>query len=187
MNIPVYKARNILLENVRGQIGDRGMDSPAIRAEAELIIIRDMIRLYPFGFVKEFTQGIFYCLIKPARGYIDWQFGTGKEHYRNPARNISEIEENIFMESGSFTKIMVIFQLIQISFIWIFFAAGIYFLFKLKKKSEIVFLLSILFYFCLMIPGSFADCRFRVPAVPLIMIMAGVGINEMLRKTGKVH
>jgi hypothetical protein len=94
-----------------------------------------------------------------------------------------------FTKYTNLAKVMTTLQLLELIIKWSLVCLGIWHLWKQKHYRVMVFLIAILVYFALMIPGSSAEGRFRIPAIAAISLLGAYGLAHMMQRlsTGKTQ
>ncbi len=187
-NLPLRETRNLLELKVREEIGLES--SRRISVQKDIII--DLIKKHPMAFLKEFGKGIFYFAAKPARDLIERQLGINQSLKNPDETNRSKLKGYAMREATPLAKTLAILQILQLAELWILFGLGMYLIIQMKDLPIFFLVLFSLALFAFSIPGADSDSRFRVPAIPMLAIVASLGfvyiktLIDSLRKNKKL-
>lgn len=180
----IAQSRLALWQEMHKELGDSSINNPLLRIDVEKKISLRMIESHPVAFAMDYLKGFIYFAIKPSGAYWDQQ--TRRQKGSN-----SKFFENKFQftKYTNLAKVMTTLQLLELIMKWSLVCLGIWHLWKQKRYRVMVFLTAILVYFALMIPGSSAEGRFRIPALAAISLLGAYGLAHMMQRlsTGKTQ
>lgn len=141
-----------------------------------------VIKGNPAIFLENYGGSFFYFFAKPLRNYIDVQLGISKNY-----ESVSGVTDSRFASvfSATIEKTSVpalLLVAVQLVFIVVFFVFSFLFLFLGFKNNNwfAVIAVLIILYFAVLSGLTEVDARMRVPVIPFICMMAGLGASALL-------
>jgi hypothetical protein len=176
--ISLPESQSILFEDVDSRIADRDFD-PVKRAGYERMLGKRIILENPGIYaVNHFTSSA-AMLLSPMRSSLDLQLGlasTGSTLDVWRGRNILSVFQKLRESTSGFTFYMVIFQMVMTLIVSALMLTAL--VSALLRKASFLYSIPfiIIAYFFLLSGGPEAYARFRVPIVPFIATVSGLGI-----------
>ena len=130
----------------------------------------------------------FNLFLSPLRSTIDLQLGLSNKAttLANWGKSKKDtILNRLLSTTSGFTLLMVLVQMITLAIVWLLAVAGIVGAFKHKNYLSFALLLLTILYFGVIAGGPEAYTRFRVPIMPFLALISGIGftfISEAFKK-----
>lgn len=178
--IPLEDARKEIMQKFENnpKAGHYKLDLMQMKSEQAKLAYA-IIKTHPFIYFKNYFKSIFNMLFRPIRSDLDLMLGLSDEPSTLQLWGNAN-KENLFLrffQNTSFlTIILCVFQIIAIAIVYILFISGILLgINSIHKTIIIAFSLTII-YFCITSGAPETYARFRVPIMPFLCIIAGLGI-----------
>ncbi len=126
----------------------------------------------PITTIKNQLLAAVYLFTKPLRSYIDVQFGL-REGYG--IISTGNVWQKLWTQTSGLTLFLVGWQWLLLFPAYWFGGYGLWNFYRSRAWIALVFFGIILGYFAILTCGPVTDARFRVPIVPVIGILAGLG------------
>lgn len=140
---------------------------------------------HPYYTVKQQVRGTAGLLFKPVRRNIDVQIGYVKDYEPSPGSgkitNVKNVKD-LYSKSSKFTFVLVGFQFLMMLIIYLGFLGGIILIFKRQKEFIWLILVLLILYLISTVVPPVTYSRFRIPVMPFIAVVAGVGVNWIYLK-----
>ena len=154
--IPLSKAQGLLYEEALNAYGDRPWEIvPFSRLEGKMA--RAYLFAHPWTYLKIRIVSIARLMGQPIRG---------------------QISKQLMLESSGLVLGLVLLQLLLLIILWLGAVFGLIYLYRGQSYLPLLFLIILLAYFGLM-AGAEVGARFRVPMVPFLSVLAGIGWRKM--------
>lgn len=166
--------RQQVIEKFRKERNDTGrieLRQPALFADYSAREAWKIIFDNPSIFLKEHFKNVFYFFAKPVRAPLDTQPGFRKTYSLKST-------PTLFSEATLFARIMIVIQMIFLTLVYLACVKGT--LTYNKEKILLLFLVIIILYFSNMTVPPFSDARLRMPVMPLIAVLAAIGLNKWI-------
>lgn len=134
----------------------------------------------PLYYIKNNISSAFNLFLSPLRSTIDLQLGLANKAttLANWGKsNKDTILSRLLATTSGFTMAMVLVQMITLAIVWLLAAAGMFAALKYKNYLSFALLLFIILYFGLITGGPEAYARFRVPIIPFLALISGIGFT----------
>jgi hypothetical protein len=130
---------------------------------------REVIKNNPFYFFKNMATANFYLFFRPVRDYLKITLGSDELfHTRSKNHSIG-------------VQFLIIWQMLINILVFILLPFGFLHLYK-NNKGLFYFFLSFIIYFMLVCSGPEIDARFRVPMIPVLLILSTSGVLFLMEK-----
>ena len=142
----------------------------------------------PLYYIKNNISSAFNLFLSPLRSTIDLQLGLSNKAttLANWGKSKKDtILNRLLSTTSSFTLVMVLVQMITLAIVWLLAVAGMVAALKYKNYLSFALLLFIILYFGVITGGPEAYARFRVPIMPFLALISGIGfafISEAFKK-----
>jgi len=136
----------------------------------------------PLYYIKNNISSAANLFLSPLRSTIDLQLGLANKATTLANWGKSK-EDTIFNRllstTSSFTLVMVLVQMITLAIVWLLAVAGMVAAFKHKNYLSFTLLLLTILYFGVITGGPEAYARFRVPIIPFLALISGIGFASL--------
>ncbi len=176
--IPLAASQSVLLEAVDSCFPDSRSD-PVKRAGYERMLGKKIILENPGIYAINHLRSSFAMLLSPMRSSIDVQLGlksTGSTLDVWRMHNIFSVFQRMRESTSSFTFYIVIFQMFMTLIVSVLMMPVLVRVISGKAPLSYSTPLLAIAYFVLLSGGPEAYARFRVPIVPFIAVVSGMGI-----------
>jgi len=134
----------------------------------------------PFYYIKNNISSAFNLFLSPLRSTIDLQLGLANKAttLANWGKSKKDtIFSRLLATTSGFTLVMVLVQMITLAIVWLLAVAGMIAAFKNKNYLSFALLLLTILYFAVITGGPEAYARFRVPIMPFLALISGIGFS----------
>jgi hypothetical protein len=130
---------------------------------------REVMMKNPAYFFKNMAKANFYLFFRPIRDYLKITLGSDELfHSRSKTNSLS-------------VQILIVWQILLNILVFLLLPFGFIQLYK-NNKSLFYFFLSFIIYFMLVCSGPEIDGRFRVPMIPVLLILSASGVLFFMGK-----
>lgn len=172
-NLQINEARNEIYEQgLEKTTINNGVANPTEFYDNLLIIAKDIIKENPVFLFKNILNAEVNLFFRPVTDYLKITLGS-KLAFHSRGKYT-----NLFLDLSTYYQIIV-----NIS-TFILLLVGCTILFKIDVKIFYFFLILII-YFMIVCSGPEIEGRFRVPIVPILLILAGIGFEFIIKKFWK--
>jgi len=189
-NIPYEKAKEVLKEEFeRSLAGSNPGMQETLQLKKKMAVA--LIRQHPAIYARNYVKAVANMLFLPLRSDVDLMLGLTDKASILQSWGGSQGENILirFFHRTSFATILItLFQMIVLGLMYAFSLLGLAFAIG-RRRSEMIIIFVIIFYFCIMSGAPETYARFRVPLVPFFSVLAGAGLfrlQEFLNARKKV-
>lgn len=150
--------------------------------KCEARIGTSIILSHPIIYIRNHIASVFNMLFRPIRSTIDLQLGFSR---RGTAltplgeKDSSSLFSKLLQKTSMFTIVVVLTQILMLTILWISSVYGTAMLFAKKEYLSFSIIVLVILYFCAMSGGPEAYARFRVPFLPFLAVVGGIGIADI--------
>jgi 4-amino-4-deoxy-L-arabinose transferase-like glycosyltransferase len=170
-SLNLEEAREKFIHEVRGNFDPseyQSMDQvkfySAFGKKAREVIIEN-----PIHFLKNMAKANVFLFFRPVRDYLKISLGS-KELFHTRSKNQSIP-----------VKIMIAWQILVNILVFLLLPFGFIHLYKINRNL-FYFFLGFIIYFILICSGPEIDARFRVPMIPVLLILSASGVLFLMEK-----
>lgn len=159
-NIHLNTARTQLYEEARHEMNGSPADYPAVfYSSCRKVALRHLLH-DPESLFINLIRNEFRCWFHPMSGYIGQQLKTDRE-------------KSLLLNA------LVYFQYLQILTYSLLCATGIFYIFRKQNRMILLLIAGFFCYFFLTAYGPEMEARFRIPVMPVIVLLAALGLQHI--------
>lgn len=188
----VARENNLGLSEAR-RLLDREVDITNEKGTPEELNLKrshalSVILEHPGAFLANHFRGMAKLLFSPTRQPIQMQFGWAESEL-SVTGNVPSADGfwvKLASNSSTFTSVMLVFQMLSLLMVWVLFLFGVVTLWKSDQRWFLLLAGGFIICFCMLASGPETSARYRLPLMPLIAMVAAVGVRKIkLAKGGE--
>ncbi|MBU3930693.1 hypothetical protein KJ577_08435, partial [bacterium] len=145
-----------------------------------------IISSHPIIYFHNYVKSVFKMMVKPVRSDLDLMMGLKSEPSTLESWYVvsrGSLISEFFRKTSITTIVLCFFQMLSLAVLYMLSLMGVYKVYS-KQFSKIQIFVPIIVYFCIMsgVPEVYA--RFRVPVMPFLAVLAGIGVLGLKKADG---
>ncbi|MBA3051713.1 MAG: glycosyltransferase family 39 protein [Candidatus Omnitrophica bacterium] len=190
----VAKQKKISISDAREEleqtVNKKFAKEPALNMSAQNSFKKKLaisiISSHPIIYFHNYVKSVFKMMVKPIRSDLDLMMGLKSEPSTLESWYVvsrGSLISEFFRKTSITTIVLCFFQMLSLAVLYMLSLMGVYKVYS-KQFSKIQIFVPIIVYFCIMsgVPEVYA--RFRVPVMPFLAVLAGIGVLGLKKADG---